>query len=219
LFKNPLEEADNNGLKALKKDFTELVSDVAGMRMHLQGLASTSAWIRLVTDGKACDRRAQELTALTVQTIEAKAAAEHAEASLAGAKAAQEAEFAKREEELRALSERLRQREYALVTSRETVFGALHEMQHLDEQMRRAVMNYGGILAGFNSAIQTLPNWESLSRELLGKSDAHHNEGVAEGVFTPQLPDTEDELAPNQVAGGSMTRSVPRSLRRIQPDA
>jgi hypothetical protein len=170
--------------------------------------------IRLVTDGKACAKRAEELVGLTTAAIEAKAEAEAAQAALAAAKAAQEAELAEREQELNEFAERLREREQAVVNARETVLGGLAHMRGLDKQMKCAVMNYAGVLDSFNERLQDLPSWESLNRDMLGQDP--HFDG-AEPARVAQ--ETENEPVPNRVAGSNLTRSIERrSMRRVSAE-
>jgi hypothetical protein len=188
---------------------------------ELTELGLLQKFICLILDAKACAKRCEELTALTVQAIEAKAAAEQAEASLVAAKAEQEAVLAQQRQDNDTQSERLREREYALVISRDTVFAALGEMRTLDGQMKRALLNYAGMLDGFNERIQSLPSWESLHRDLLGSPDPHYGEHKSEhgrdGDFGSM---TETERVPEASPEATITRSVPRrSMRRVQPDA
>jgi hypothetical protein len=151
------------------------------------------ALIKLAADPKAYQKQLDGLMAATVKASEAKAAAARQEASLAVKEAAQNAAFAKREGELDAYHGSLLKRESETKQTRQTIFGALAEMQRLDAQMRRAVMGYGGLLEGFNERLQELPSWEALGN-LLGRSDVHFDEsaqpdrGEASGE-TERLPD------------------------------
>jgi hypothetical protein len=189
-------------------------SETAGLAAELGELEKLQNFVKLILDAKACAKRCEELSALTMQAIEAKAAAEQAEASLAAAKAEQEAAFAAREQEFQEQAERLRAREYALVVSRETVFAALAEMRTLDGQMRRSVMNYAGMLDSFNERLSELPSWQSLHRDLFGSPDPHYGEHKSEHG-RGDLDSSFEEVVPDQPAGGTLTRSVPRTMRRV----
>jgi hypothetical protein len=78
-------------------------------------------------------------------------------------------------------------------------------------QMRTAVMNYAGMLSAFNPAIQSMPSWEALNRELLGQSDPHMS-AEQSGI------DAEMETEPFEgaVGGATLTRSKPVSATRRQ---
>ncbi|HZR88404.1 MAG TPA: hypothetical protein VFB02_16470 [Bradyrhizobium sp.] len=184
-----------------------LASDMASLKAQLGAFQNWQAWLAFVTDAKACGKRLDELSGLVAQAIKAKAEAEAAEASLASAKAAQEAELAVRKAELDSFHASVTTHAQNVLTSRETVFLALSEMQRLDNQMRRAVMSYGGILDGYNERISELPSWKSLNQDLLGIADAHMdgNEGSArpETSSSNVVPD-------NLVEGSTLTRRSAR---------
>jgi hypothetical protein len=96
----------------------------------------------------------------------------------------------------------------------EMAAGHLAAATRLDEQMRRAVMNYGGLLANFNEALQGLPSWASLGRDLLGISDAHFDDGADVRVHDPVVSGPVEHA----IAGATITRSIPRAPKPSHAD-
>jgi chromosome segregation ATPase len=131
------------------------------------------ALIALMADPQAAKARFLEFIAERTGAEKAIAALESAKAAWALEKAAQETALAKRKQELDAYSDSLSKLSSEIKQTKETIFGARDQIQRLDVQMKFAIMNYGGLLQGFNERLQEMPSWESLNRELLGRSDAH----------------------------------------------
>jgi hypothetical protein len=170
--------------------------------------------IRLVLDAKGCQSRLDALTAATVKAKEATARAERAQASLASARTEQAAELAKAQDEVKQYHETVlaKDREaYAKLVRVNETFAA---MKTLDEQMRRAVMNYAGWL--HIDTLQALPSWSDLDYGVLGKPRDAHLAEAADGEFKAQSADIES--VPGAVAGSTLTRSKPRrgAERRLE---
>jgi hypothetical protein len=178
------------------------------------GFTDAMTLLAIAADPKSAEKRLNAIRSEIAKFAEAKAEVEAAQAALASAKAEQEAELGKREQELNEYAERLREREYAVVRSRETVLDAVDHMRTLDKQMKRAVMSYAGILDSFNERLQDLPSWEALNRDMLG-SDPHFDGD--EPVRVAQ--ETETEPVPNTPEGGTLMRSVPRSRTAARREA
>jgi Mg2+ and Co2+ transporter CorA len=182
-----------------------------GLAAELGGLDQLMALVRFVTDAKACGKRVEELVAMTTGAIEATAAAEQARAALAQATTEQEAALAKRKQEVDAYCDEALKKDRDADGKLKRVRADIGEMRRLDEQMRRAVMSYAGMLNHFNERIQDMPSWETLDRELLGKSEDAHFAEAEDGQFVTEPV----EHAP---AHASVRRSK-RIEQRVQPDA
>jgi hypothetical protein len=188
-------------------------NDVAGLRRQLRDLASVSDWVRFVSDQKHCARRADELTALTVQAIEAKTAAEQAEASLASARAEQEAAQATRDQENRDFYakglEKYRDADEKLDLARELY----RRMGQMEAQMVRAILSHGNLLSGFNEQLQSLPDLKSALALLGAPKDAHYDDDSAMAVAGA----AETVPSPNRIPGSTLTREMPlRTKRRVE---
>ncbi|CCE06450.1 hypothetical protein BRAS3843_1730019 [Bradyrhizobium sp. STM 3843] len=182
--------------------------EAAGLSSELGELERLQNFIRLILDAKACGKRCEELTALTVQAIEAKAAAAQAETSLAAAKAEQDAAIDKRWLEVRQYHETVlaKDRDADQKLSRAKEVSA--QVWQLDENMRRAVMRYSGWL--HNDALQSLPTWDDLDRSVLGVRDAHYDDDSAMAV----ADETENVPSPNRIPGSTLTHERPlRTMR------
>jgi hypothetical protein len=173
--------------------------DTAPRLDELQRIADNT---RFILDVKACAKRADELIGLTIAANEAKTAADQAQAALA----ARVAELDKREAAIR-------EAELAVHTEKQLVKGQRAELsnhaQHLgkiEDQIKMRLLHHAGVLHNFNPALQSMPEWAAVDREL-GAGDAHYDDGASTG--RPETLD-ESEPAPNRVAGSTLTHRSPR---------
>ena len=85
--------------------------------------------------------------------------------------------------------------------------------------MKRAVMNYAGMLDGFNERISDLPSWDSLRADLLGVRDyaydADPNSSGDGRLANEDIATTPDNL----VAGSTLTQHrAPRPPRATRAE-
>jgi hypothetical protein len=188
--------------------------DIEGER-KMDGFAEAMILLKLATDPEATKARLSELKAAETAAALREEAATQAEVSLAKQKAEQEAAIAKERQELDAFHDSLIKRERAASDKLERATSYLRDMQRLDEQMRRAVMNYGGLLANFSDRLQEVPNWQALDKILLGVADAHMDGNDA---VTARDEAGDNELPADLVAGSSLTRRNPRPPKPSRSD-
>jgi hypothetical protein len=136
-----------------------------------------------------------------------------AEAAVEQAKVAQ----AKRDAELDKRAAAIRDGEYELHTRKQLVEGRHAELsthaRHLSEvegQIKLRLLRHAGALHNFNPAIQSIPDWAAVDRELGSAGDVHYD-----GNDTTTVRDEagENEVPENLVAGSSLTRSRARPPR------
>jgi len=180
-----------------------------------------TALIKLVTDPKRAKANLDAITAGRTRLKDERDAAAREAKARAAALDEREREIAKREVALDTYEQSLTDRENKIEHKSEIIFSALHKVQRLDEQMRYAVMNYGGILSQFNDRLQALPTWESLNREFLDIKDAHLSQDDPSGQFARAEPTLGTELPENLVAGSMLRRASQstaadrKSMRRL----
>lgn len=159
--------------------------------------------LALVTDAKGCGVRLRDLQAKTAALTKAAAEAAVARAALAE----REAELTARAAEI---GQRAAERESRILVmlrdvehSRSAFRDHADKIRQLDEQMRRRVAHYGGLLEQFNDKLQDLPSWDQIDAAYGIRDDGNaFDEGADE--FLPPEP---VEGVP---AGVTLTRSRPR---------
>jgi hypothetical protein len=135
--------------------------------------------LAVIADAKACGSRLRSLQ-------EATATATKAVASLAAAKAQHDAVVSKERAYLDERKTALDEREVELhskarqLDERQRAVSELHkEVQVRENQLKRRLLRETGVT--YNEALQTLPNWPELDREVYGTSDPQFDQQRREG--------------------------------------
>lgn len=153
-----------------------------------------TALIALIVNPKAAQAELDRLTAAAARAREEVTAAGRAQAA-----AKHEADVATKAKAALADKEVDIARQLAVVDEHRTIVtGLLADVQTREDQLKRRVMTYAGILPP--GPLQDMPTFEAIDREA-GVGDAHIDNHVPEGEFKiGPLPD--------QVAGSTISRSV-----------
>lgn len=159
--------------------------------------------IRFILDAKACANRIDELAGMTTQAIEAKVVADQAHASLA----ARVAELDRREEKIRAAEVELHTRKQQVEGRHRELSAHARHLGEIEDQIKSRVLRHAGALQHYNPAIQRLPEWTAIDRELgMGTGDAHFD---GNDQLARDAPALGAEAPENLVVGSTLTRSRP----------
>jgi hypothetical protein len=168
--------------------------------------ASVDALLRLVTDAAACGQRLVDLKAKAAAAAEAKVDAQLAQNVLdekASALTQREAAVEERERQIKI-------REFTFAQRHEEAVGQLRSsylaLVQSDSAMKTRIMNFSGMLAGFDVGIRELPNWPALERML----------GIVDVI--PEMRDPPAELTREGFGGdkfsdqSTLTRAAPSTM-------
>jgi hypothetical protein len=178
-----------------------LASDVAGLKAQIAGLRSLEHWLALATNPKAVSKHVDELTALTVQAIEAKAAAEKAQADLAERKA----KLDRYEERVDARAVELYTRQCAHDEKQSLLLKISADIRESGDRFKREIIRYAGMVT---HDLSDLPDWSALAADVLGVRDAHFSD---EQVARDASVSMKIEPVSSASKEATITRSVPRS--------
>lgn len=176
---------------------------------------------KFVLDAKACAKRLEEVTAMTIAANEAEAAARRAETALAARVAeldARSAALDTREAALEAVEKRWRGR-MATVEARERhlsddgqrawLLEKIEEARGRDERTRRHVMRIARLDSHYNEALQSFPSWDAIVQAIT-PGDAHFD-ATPDTDATSAEPLYDPLQAPESLpAGVNLTRSPRR---------
>jgi small-conductance mechanosensitive channel len=178
--------------------------ETAVLTSELGELERVQNFIRLILDARACGKRAEELQQLTVQTIEAKAAAEAARAGLAEEQAKRFAEIEAKRAELDQAWARWKSADDQTKRDRQQIEGWLQQYETIEQNIKSALMAYGGLLQNFQPRIQEMPSMHQLLNALRGTRDPHMDADPVREAAGSGLGNEAVEHAPE---GSTLTRS------------
>ena len=127
---------------------------------------TAEALIRLAADPAAFEARLRDLQSQTATALEAKAAAEAAAALLAEREAAVAQQQAKLNEREHEVASREAHLHFSVKDATERLRKSYLSQVELDSAIKRRVLRFAGMLEGFSSPLQQLPEWSSIERML-----------------------------------------------------
>jgi hypothetical protein len=190
-------------------EFDALKSDVTNLREQLAGIAGFSQWAKILSDPKNCAKRAEELSALTVQAIEHITAAEQKDSAIDKKIDAQAALFAKERLELEDQWKQFTEWKSSQESRIASEAGKVPALENTIAAAIAMILSESGVRP---HPLQGPPDLLDLLRQMFGQKDAHFGEDKTERQTDLTL-ETEPLEHASRAATVRQSRRPPRLTR------
>jgi hypothetical protein len=164
---------------------------------------AVTALLKAITDAAACGQRLADLKSTTAAATEAKIDLQLAQNEL-------DAKLSTLAERDAAVTERKRALKIREFTFDQRVTEATSELRtsylaltEADKAMKLRVMNFSGMLSGFDIGIREIPTWDAIEKLLGVAADPH--------MPVPSMETTQESWGGAQLTG-TLTRSMPTGM-------